>query len=284
MIRRLDQPAPAALRRVLDRYGAARGSLLAGGLAYAALFAIVSGVLLLAGVVGLVVGVPAERARVVETIAGVLPPMREFIEVVLGEAARDAAPVSIVGAVALIWGASRFAIAFEDAVALVMRGDRRRSVVTRNLAALAAVVLLIGVIFASAILSGVVAFIEAGEALGVLRLIGDAAAIALGLLPIAATIAVTILVYRIVPTPAPPWNAVIVPGVVVALALAALARAFVFVAPRLLGATALLGSLATAFAALLWLGLSFQAILFGVAWVRERFDPTAASGADSPPA
>ena len=51
-----------------------------------------------------------------------------------------------------------------------------------------------------------------------------------------------------------------------------MARLFVYIAPRLIGAAATIGSLATAFAALAWLGLSFQALLVGAAWVTERFD------------
>ena len=272
-------PAVAAGRRILDGYNAAGGGLLAGGLAYAALFAIVPAVLLLAGVVGLLVADPIERAELVETLAGVLPPMRELIEVVLAEAARDAAPVSILGAIALIWGTSRFVVAFEDAIARVMGGDSRRGLLARNLGALGAVVLMIGAMVASTFLSGVLAFLEAGEAAGVFGFVGAAVSIALGLVPVAATIGATVLVYRIVPVPAPPWRAVLLPGVVTGVALTVVARAFAFVAPRLIGSAALLGTLATAFAALAWLALSFQALLFGAAWVRDRRERLVPPGA-----
>lgn len=269
----------AAARRILDRYSAAGGGLLAGGLAYAALFAIVPGVLLLAGVVGLLFGDPAERAKVVAIVVGVLPPLRDLIEAILTEAARAAGPVSILGAIVLVWGTSRFVVAFEDAIARVMGGDRRRGLVARNLGALAAVVLMIVSIIASTLLSGVVAFLEAGAEIGVMRVLGDVIAFALGFLPVVVTIAATILVYRIVPLPAPTWRAVIVPGIAAGLALTVLARAFVFVAPRLIGAAAFIGTLATAFAALAWLSLSFQAILLGAAWVRDRTDRLTPPGA-----
>lgn len=236
-------------------------------------------VLLLAGVVGLLVSDAAERAGLVETIVGVLPPMRELIEVVLTEAARDAAPVSILGAIALVWGTSRFVVAFEDAIARVMSGDRRRGMLRTNLGALAAVILMIGAIVASTFLSGVLAFLEAGEATGVVRLVGIAVSLALGVLPVVATIGSTILVYRIVPITSQPWRAVIVPGVVVGLVLTLIARIFVFVAPRLIGAAALLGTLAAVFAALAWLALSFQALLLGAAWVRDRAERIPPPGA-----
>jgi uncharacterized BrkB/YihY/UPF0761 family membrane protein len=63
--------------------------------------------------------------------------------------------------------------------------------------------------------------------------------------------------------------------------LTVVARLFVFLAPRLIGAAALLGTLATAFAALAWLALSFQAILLGAAWVRDRADRITPEGARS---
>lgn len=233
----------------------------------------------MAGVVGLVVSDAADRQAVVETIVGVLPPMRELIEVVLTEVASNAAPVSILGAVVLVWGTSRFVVAFQDAIARVMGGDRRRGLLASNLAALGAVVLMIGAIVASTLISGVVAFLEAGEALGVLPLLGDAFSILLGVLPVAATVVATILVYRIVPVPAPRWQAVIIPGIATGLALTVLARAFAFIAPRLIGSAALLGTLATAFVALAWLALSFQALLLGAAWVRDRSDRYTPPGA-----
>lgn len=243
------------------------------------MFAIVPGVLLLAGVVGILFADPVEQAKVVAIVVGVLPPLRDLIEAVITEAVRAAGPVSIVGAIFLVWGTSRFVVAFEDAIARVMGGDRRRGLVASNLGALAAVVLMIGAILVSTLLSGALAFLEAGAELGVLQVVGDVISIAFGLLPIGATVGATIVVYRIVPLPAPTWRAVIVPGIAAGLALTILARVFVFLAPKLIGAAAFLGALATAFAALAWLSLSFQAILLGAAWVRERTDRLTPPGA-----
>src|SRR6185503_13580769 len=97
---------------------------------------------------------------------------------------------------------------------------------------------------------GVLAFLEAAEATGVIPFLGDALGLALGLLPVLATMGAVTLVYRAVPVPAPRWGAVILPGLTVGLALSLLARLFAFLAPRLIGAAALLGTLATVFAAL----------------------------------
>ena len=271
----------AAGRRIFDRYNAAEGGLLAGGLAYGALFAIVPAVLLLAGVVGLVYADPADRAEVIAVLVGVLPPMRDLIETVLNEVARDAAPISILGAIFLVWGTSRFVVAFEGAIARVMGGEHRRGLLVSNLAALGAVVLMVAAIPATAILSTIVAFLEAGEQAGAIRAVGAALSVALGVVPVLLTLFAMVLVYRIVPKPTPRWRAVIVPGIAIGLTLTVIARAFAFLAPKLIGAAALIGTLATVFAALAWLALSFQAILIGAAWVRDRGERRLPSGARS---
>jgi len=92
----------ATVLRVLTRYGNASGGLLAGGLAYAALFAIVPAILLAVGVAGLFLHDSATRESIVNTIAGVLPPLRDVATVVLGQASLDAAPASLLGFVILL--------------------------------------------------------------------------------------------------------------------------------------------------------------------------------------
>ena len=62
------------------------------------------------------------------------------------------------------------------------------------------------------------------------------------------------------------------PAVVVGAAIVVLTQVFAFLVPRLVGVAALAGSLASAFIALAWLSFSFQALLYGAAWVRVRED------------
>jgi len=260
----------ATVLRVLTRYGNASGGLLAGGLAYAALFAIVPAILLAVGVAGLFLHDSATRESIVNTIAGVLPPLRDVATVVLGQASLDAAPASLLGFVIVVWGASRFAVAFQDAVARVSGGDRRRGLVLENLSAVGAVLLVIGALVLGTFLAGLAAFLDAGQAVGLVAVIDVGLAVVLGVLPILATLAAVALVYRFVPMPAPRWRSLGVPALSVGLVLTLFARVFVFVAPRLIGAAALLGALASVFAALAWLQLSFQALLIGAAWTADR--------------
>ncbi len=227
-------------------------------------------VLLLAGLTGLLISDPEEQGQLTDLIVSVLPPLRDLIDAVLLEVAQNAAPVSILGAIALVWGASRLVVAFDDAVARVIGGPRRRGVIRRNLGAIAAVLVLAGMLFVATILAGVSAFIDAGRAAGVLPVLGEIVSILLDLLPAAAIVVAMVVVYRVLPIPRPAWGTAFWPGVLAGIALAVLARLFVFIAPRLVGAAALLGTLATVFVALAWLALSFHAILIGAAWVGDR--------------
>jgi membrane protein len=260
----------AATLRVMERFGNASGGLLAGGLAYAALFAIVPAIFLVVGIAGAFLHDAATRQAIVDTIAGVMPPLRDVATVVLGQASLDPAPASIVGFVILLWGASRFAVAFQDAIGRVMGVDRKRGLLLENLAAVGAVLLVIGALLLGTVVAGLTAFLAAGQAVGLVAVVDAGAALVLGLLPILATVGAVILVYRLVPLAAPRWRSLAVPAVIAGLALTLFARVFVFVAPRLIGAAALLGALASVFAALAWLQLSFQALLIGAAWTADR--------------
>jgi uncharacterized BrkB/YihY/UPF0761 family membrane protein len=226
--------------------------------------------LLVAGVTGVVIADPAARENVVDTIAGVIPPVRELAESLLAEADREAAPVSILGFVALLWGASRFVVSFQDALARVMGGPHRRSLLRSNLDALLAVILVVAAIVASTVVAGLSAFIEAGESVGIVAVLDRGISLALGILPIVVVIGAVAVAYRVVPLPGPSWRALGLPAIVVGLVLTVLGRTFIFLAPRLIGAAALLGTVASLFAALAWLALSFQALLVGAAWTAER--------------
>jgi membrane protein len=276
-----------ALRSVLDRYGAAGGGLLAGGLAYIALFAIVPLTALMAGIIGLVVDDADRRAAVVAAIADVLPPLRDVVRLVLDEAADAAGAISVLGGLALVWGASRFAVAFQDAMARIFGGERRRGFVASNVAALVAVLGLIGVAILGAILAGLSSFLDAAEEHGG-PVVGLVVGTGLAIVPSVGAVVSIALVYRVVPVIAPGWRAIVPPAITVGIVLTVLTRVFVFIAPRLVGAAATIGALATAFAALAWLSLSFQAILLGAAWVRQRDTtwgepPPVAGTAGTPP-
>lgn len=266
------------LQEVLSRYDAAGGALLASGLAYAALFAIVPTIIFLLGLSGLLIADPSDRAALVETIATVAEPLRPFLSASLDQLTTEAASVSVVGLVALMWGASRFLVALEYALGRILSGERTRGVVHRNVIGIASVVVLVGAVVGGMILAGIGSFASAlvreaapGQAVSTtIEFVFALAAAAITVLAVA-------VVYRYLPAGTPSWRATLVPSVAVAIVLGIVTNLFVFLAPRLIGAAAFLGTLATVFAALAWLGIIFQAILIGAAWIRarsERMDPS----------
>jgi uncharacterized BrkB/YihY/UPF0761 family membrane protein len=99
-------------------------------------------------------------------------------------------------------------------------------------------------------------------------------------LAVAAVITVSVC-YRELPPVPPRWPVLLLPALVVGLVEVALSQLFMFVVPRLVGVAELAGSLASAFVALAWLSLSFQAFLLGSAWVglRQAESPDASAGA-----
>jgi len=261
------------LRAVLKRYDGAGGSLLAAGLAFTALFALVPGALLLLGVTGLLLGEEAAGADLGNVFGRLPEPLAEAFGTVLGELARDAAALSIVGLIALVWGVSRFNAALETALARVFHEGPRRGLLRRAAFSLLAVLVLVAAVLGGIVLAGAVSLFEERLVIGgrplvdlAWRLVSTALSAGIVTVGIAA-------VYRLVPVAHPQWVAVLAPAASVAIAVTVLTQLFVYVAPRLVGAAAVLGSGAAVFAALAWFALVFQLLLVGAAWTAERAAP-----------
>jgi YihY family inner membrane protein len=255
-------------RQVLTAFSAAGGGLLAAGLAYTALFALIPGILLILGISGLILGEGELHGTFVDTVVDVVPPLQALLAPAVDELTTRAGSMTLVGAIGLAWGASRFYEAFEGSLARVFGGASERSFLQKTALGLLSVAVLGAAFGLMTALAGVRAFIEAGADSS--SPLAGLAGVALDLAGPTATIAAIALVYRMVPPRRPSWRAITVPAVVVTVALVVLARLFVFLAPRLIGAAAVLGTLATVFAALAWLALAFQAVLLAAAWVDAR--------------
>ena len=87
----LDRPAVVVIRKVLEVYAHAPGGLLANGLAFTALFAIVPIALVTLGVAGLLVKDPQVQEQLATALTDVIPPLRELIEQALVSMAQGAA-------------------------------------------------------------------------------------------------------------------------------------------------------------------------------------------------
>lgn len=270
LTRLLDRPAVIAIRKVLDVYGRAPGTLLANGLAFTALFSIVPIALVTLGVAGLLVKDAAIQQQLATALGSIVPPLSDLIQEALVAMTQGAAVSSIVGIAGLIWTVSQFYVTLDVAFSRIFTDEPERDVLRRTARGFIWVVGLIGVVIALIVAGSLAAAAEA------LLPTSSTALTAFGRVvsspPIVAliTIGVVLIVYRILPPQVPSLRAAVPPAVGAGLAIFLLAQAFLFAAERIVGIAALTGPLATAFIALAWLSISFQALLYGAAWVSVR--------------
>jgi membrane protein len=265
-------PAVLALRAVLREYDAAGGGLVASGLAYAALVALLPGLLLVVSVVALIVGDPAVRDRLVVAIGEAVPPLEGLSRSALDQVTGGAVPTGIVAILGLLWGSSRFYAALDGAFARIFRNAPRRNILQQSARGLAAtglfVMLPVAALFTGSVVSWAIDAAPAGAELSdVLRQVWRVAS-PVG--SIALFVVGTAVVYRFVPARRLATRDFVPPALVVGVVMAAFTQVFTFVAPRLLGVAALYGAVVTAFALLAWLSFEFNFLLLGAAWTRVR--------------
>lgn len=277
LARTLQRPRVAAARAPLDVYGRAAGGLLARGLAFSALFALIPTLLLVLGLVGWVASDAPAADRISATLIGTFPPLAGLVGDSVRVLSDGAAFTSLVGILGVIWTVSQFYSALDVAMARIYSGAPGRSTLLRTARGFAAVALLGGSVVALIVLGSLALALDATSAVD-----GQPAEVLVALLDspivlIAVAWIVVLLVYRLVPPITPSWRAVGIPAATVGAAVVVLTRAFVFLVPQLVGVEAVAGSLASAFVTLAWLSLTFQALLLGAAWTRVRNDAPGAA-------
>ena len=259
----------ATARRVMTVYDEAGGALLAGGLTYSALFALLPALLLLSGILGIVVTDPDRRRAIVEGIAASLPPLRDFLDTSLEALSNGAVGFGVLGLLGLSWGASRFYGSLDDAFARIFRDVAARGFVARTLRGFVSVILLVTTFLVTLALTGLTSYLigQVGERVaGADRVIQLIPPIAAALVFVIASIAI----YRVVPARTPTWRALLPPAIVAGIAMAILTQVFSYIAPRLIGAAAVYGTFVAIFAAMIWLSFGFQLLLACAAWVKVR--------------
>ena len=265
----IGRPSVITARRVLDRFGAVDGGLLAAGIAYNAALALLPLALLIAAIAGFVVTDPESRRRFIEAVVAFAPPLAGVVDEIVRGMANASTSVSVIGLVLAFWGTSRLFASLESGVAQVFAGAPRRGFVSRTVRRIGFVIVLAALVGAALVI--VPGLSVAGE---IVRAAGPLEGLALtaGLVAAALLIAGLALaaLYRLLPPIAAPWSVVGRPAVVVAVALLVITRGFTLLAPRLFGANAVYGTLGAIFLGLAWLDLVFIAILLGAAWVAER--------------
>jgi membrane protein len=269
----INLPPIRRLRRVIDIYNKAGGSLLAEGLAYSALFAGLTGLLLCVGLLGYVVPAEADRQRIIGSFTGQLAPFASMARGGLSTVAANAGAFSLVGIAGLAWGASHFYGALDTAVSRVFNRTPARGTLDRLIRGFASLLLLVGGLVAAVAISAIQATVSRSVHFGSESELTRA--VETVLFPIATAvvvIAVVGIVYRIVPNTHVPVAVLRTPALVVGLILTALSELLVYIAPILTGALSVFGGVAAVFAALAWLHLAFQVLLIGAAWTRVRLD------------
>ena len=270
-------PQVAAVRAPLAVYGRAAGGLLARGLAFSALFALIPTILLILGLVGWIASDPATRDRISASLIATLPPLAGLIRDSIHALSDGAALTSLLGVVGVVWTVSQFYGALDVAMARIYSDEPERSTLLRTARGFVAVVLLGGSVVGLVVSGSLALALDATSATDAQPVAFLVAMLNSPVVLLVLAVLIVLLVYRLVPPRTPSWHAAGIPAAAVAAAIVVLTRAFVFLVPRLVGVEALAGSLASAFVTLAWLSLMFQALLLGAAWVRVRDE--AADGA-----
>jgi membrane protein len=215
-------PAARTLIAVLAVFDRSGGGLVAGGLAYATLFALLPGLLLVLSVFGLLAGDVATRDRLARSIEEVLPPLSGIVRAALDQVSTGAVPTGIIAVVALLWGSSRFYSVLDRAFAQIFDDAPRRSEVERTIRGVVLTVLIVGLPVSVLIVNAVVAWVLDLAPDGVRLGAAARTALRLGapLVLAVLSVAMTGLVYRFVPTRRVPLVAVRRPAVVAGLVLA----------------------------------------------------------------
>jgi membrane protein len=282
--------AVRTLAAVLRTYDAAGGGLVANGLAYSALLALLPGLLLVLSVVALIVDDPGVREQIVAAIARAVPPLEDVSRTALEQVSAGAGPTGVVALLGLVWGSSRFYGALDAAVARIFRSAPRRSFVARTARGLVVSALLVATPVAALVAGSVVSWLIdlAPAGMVIEGALGTVFRVASPFLSFALFVFGAAVVYRLVPTRRVPARALWPPALVAGLAMAVIAQLFAFVAPRLVGVAALFGAFVAVFGVLAWLSISLNVLLLGACWARVRAvsmaEPTTPVGGEPDPA
>jgi len=266
----LDAPRVVEVRAVLDTYGRAAGGLLANGLAFSTLFAAIPTLLLILGLAGWITDNSEVRDRISEVLIAAFPPLEDLIDSALDAISQGAFAASVLGVIGLVWTVSQLYGALDVAFARIYTGIPERDIVRRTARGFLVVALLAGGIIALVLVAGFAATVDAATPRTSSVATAIASLITSWPVMILITVLAVLVVYRTLPPRAPSLRAELLPAVLVGTAIVILTQVFTFLVPRLVGVAALAGSLASAFIALAWLSFSYQALLYGAAWVRVR--------------
>ncbi|MBX3029391.1 MAG: YihY/virulence factor BrkB family protein [Chloroflexi bacterium] len=247
---------------VLDAYHSAGGGLLAGGLAFSALFAIVPGLLLVASVLVLIVDDPEARAAAIDWIVDSVPPLADVAKQIVDNLANSARVSSVVGFIGFLWGASGFYMALDAALNRFFPARRGRDAIMGRVRSMIAVLLLVGGVL--------VAFVTSTILAGFVVPFRGLSPILSPLIAVCVASGVCLACYRLVPISPPPVRSSILPACAAGVFIGLLTSLFSLIGGFLVAGVSGLGLIASVFVALIWFHYVFQALLYGAAFARLR--------------
>jgi len=269
--RALRDPRVAEIQAVTSAVGEASGGLLAAGLAFNALFAIIPALLFMIGLLGFLIGDPARAQEIVESLVDRVPAVADLADAVLDQLVAGRGAFSIVGIVGVAWGASGFYGSLDETMRRMFPGGAPRSIIAQRIRGMVAVFGLVGAALAAVMATSVVSLLDAvsilPEGIEWIRVLST-------ILMIVVFILVVLFTYLVVPTASPPLRAALPPALVAGVGIGLLTALFSVLAPFLVGRLSGLGLLATVFGALVWLRLIFEMLVYGAGWARIRRDRT----------
>ena len=256
------------LRDLLDEFSEIGGDLLSAALALRALVGFLVTLLLLAVGVGVLSDDPTVRTAIVERAGGLVPGLEVPVRSMLRELSSGRATYSTLALLGLAWTTGGVYGALDDALRRVFPGGRPRGMVERRLRGLLAVALIFGSVAVLLVLGAVWSAVESH------LLPADVTAWRIANPVAGAVIAsgVVLVVYRVVPTAPPTLREAGVPAFVAGTTVAVMTAAYALIAPRLVGALNVFGTVAAVIGTLLWLAWVFRVILMAGLWACRRRD------------
>jgi uncharacterized BrkB/YihY/UPF0761 family membrane protein len=246
-------------------YRSTGGSLIVGGLSYAALFALIPTLIVVVAGIFLLVDDPQVRQDAVDLLGDALPAFTDITDTAVENAQGLATVGGIIALIGFLWGASGLYLTLTRAMERFFPGERVSGMLARAMGVLLVVLIIVGVL-AAVFVAGVVTVIAQALELDSEWLLAVGGAIAT--LVIAGALVYGI--YRVIPANPPAARSARLPAALVGAAIALMTLLYGLISPWLVSGYQAFGVMASVFVALIWLRVLFMAMVYGAAMARYR--------------
>jgi membrane protein len=241
------------------------GGLIVGGLAYAALFALIPTFALVVAGIFFLVDDPSVRQDAVDVINNAFPAFEGFTNTAVESGSSVAAVGSVVAVIGFAWGASGLYLNLTRGIERFFPGERASGALARIVGVLLVLLVIVGVL-AAVFVAGVLTVLAQTLELDAEWLLGATGAV----LTLALATGIVYGIYRVIPANPPSAHAARLPAVLVGVAIAAMTLFYGVISPWLVSGFQAFGVMASVFVALIWLRVVFLAMIYGAAMTRYR--------------